>query len=186
MRNTARPSRDTNKRSSASAPPALGEKTSAGYLSSKAPLAFSMRVQRVGYRGDHCTTRPLVPNRRRGDHHQRRRPRGVRAHSTQAPRRRCGAGRIRSDRARRPRFAPRRLSTVKLGSPCSTPASLVGKYRVAPPRDDYGLYKSSGRDIRRNSPRLTPPMMFAGGAARPIIRTLLSICCYLVHAPRIA
>jgi hypothetical protein len=53
------------------------------------------------------------------------------------------------------------------------------------PSDDYGLYKSSGRDIRRNSPRLTPPMMFAGGAARPIIRTSLSICCYLVHAPRI-
>jgi hypothetical protein len=57
--------------------------------------------------------------------------------------------------------------------------------RTATLSDDYGLYKSSGRDIRRNSPRLIPPMMFAGGAARPIIRTSLSICCYLVHAPRI-
>jgi hypothetical protein len=65
--------------------------------------------------------------------------------------------------------------------PPATPTTGPNRH----PSDDYGLYKSSGRDIRRNSPRLTPPMMFAGGAARPIIRTSLSICCYLVHAPRI-
>jgi hypothetical protein len=41
---------------------------------------------------------------------------------------------------------------------------------------------------RRYSPQFAAPHPahdVCGGAARPIIRTSLSICCYLVHAPRI-
>jgi hypothetical protein len=51
---------------------------------------------------------------------------------------------------------------------------------VAPPSDDYGLYKSSGRDIRRNSPRLTPPMMFAG--VRPADNQNIAIHLLLLSA----
>jgi hypothetical protein len=90
---------------------------------------------------------------------------------------------IRAQRLTRPNFP-------RTNSPSSSPSRAgrsagrspvgVGVLREQPP--DGG---AQAGDIRRNSPRLIPPMMFAGGAARPIIRTSLSICCYLVHAPRI-